>query len=869
MKNRCNPKKQMIQKRTLFFLSLTVCLGLSLSLWASYQRVVQAATTPPSNADSVASNVVTSPRSGGWQDASPVGSNPDYKTNHWEFWDAVEYRYQYTYQKIIGYDLLGNPIWSSNRIKKMPVGGGRATCGPALKICYSNAGQPPMPLALANDERLVKSPHITNWWWGNLMQSNLFWPSSPSRGGSGQTWPPSSPSPIDNTSPIDNKIQNEASIKAQKPFLVLGHDPSSPAVNPSGSNSGYHNREMEIELWVPEPNQTPQQLTLKPIELCASPGDRNTNTGGAYVKVWLKNPNNSSSTQTRNIFGANDCSVSSKTISLPVKIKSKLQRNEVKELYNTSLNRIERYYRYQLIAEIAGIGPKHPNSYYNQFRLEVTSPSGAYLTFAETPETDTKDENALGISSRSNTLSYLEDNRNLVTLWEIAFVVAPDAEEGCSAISKRSIGLYDHDFPSSARVWQRDKPPTVKIYKADREDYVENHRTASFTFKEKIVFNDVNKQSNEWDIKKGIEFKHDEVYKLHFYNFNSQSWIQIKVPFNQINSLEKCVFKPLFKVNYSDLSAGGRFGTGQQTDSCASDEDRDVLSNADPAKTYGHISNKRGSSTQYAAYINDQVLNFYSKYPYPADRPPPNPAYQLTPDNQKVSWGGYFKGVRCLHNYWRGTKDLKATTGSTTLSMTDLSRANNQVAYHKPAGGTLTLTNSTPPTDHLKATLYVDGDLIIADNITNNKKDVQNFKELGYINLIVKGDIYIEPDVATIDAVLVAYPDRQKNNNKYVFTGGRIWTCHVASLKQLPKADKAEEHNKECRKNKLTINGALIAQRIYLGRAYNDSAARLTDYGVVEEINLMPEYFVTTPNLPTFNDWIYNVDSVVILPPNF
>ena len=80
----------------------------------------------------------------------------------------------------------------------------------------------------------------------------------------------------------------------------------------------------------------------------------------------------------------------------------------------------------------------------------------------------------------------------------------------------------------------------------------------------------------------------------------------------------------------------------------------------------------------------------------------------------------------------------------------------------------------------------------------------------------------------------------------------------------------AGSFDQSCSAKKLTVNGALIAREIHLGRTYVDKTQPYdTGKFVSEEINLLPEYFIGTPNLPGFEDWLHRSDSIHILPVNF
>ena len=74
--------------------------------------------------------------------------------------------------------------------------------------------------------------------------------------------------------------------------------------------------------------------------------------------------------------------------------------------------------------------------------------------------------------------------------------------------------------------------------------------------------------------------------------------------------------------------------------------------------------------------------------------------------------------------------------------------------------------------------------------------------------------------------------------------------------------------------SQLTVNGAIVAEKILFGRVYGSLKqdpilADSDTTNAAEIINLLPEYFIGIPELPLFPDKIYRTDSLSTKPVNF
>ncbi len=131
--------------------------------------------------------------------------------------------------------------------------------------------------------------------------------------------------------------------------------------------------------------------------------------------------------------------------------------------------------------------------------------------------------------------------------------------------------------------------------------------------------------------------------KLEFFNIDQRTWIQVGLPYNQINALQKCVYKPYVKVSHSGISVGGRFGLNDKLKACEG-MDLNVTANL-----YAHANKSGGSSAQYEVIVRDEIAGFYSNYGLNKD-PPPNSYKDLTFANDaNDEWGGNFDNLGALH----------------------------------------------------------------------------------------------------------------------------------------------------------------------------------------------------------------------------
>ena len=681
--------------------------------------------------------------------------------------------------------------------------------------------------------------------------------------------------------------ESQSTVSQQKPFLVVG--------NAAQNSSGFINKEIVLKLWILQ-DEDIEDLVLNIEDFC---DDTNWDLGSQNGETVLYIKGQSGEQRIKDEISCNGVT------HIPIK-KSIVGEDFGSARYvQLQLGVVEEvlYKQYRVVIRIENT-PANNNAYVNQFRVDVQQPASSYLGSSKTERNSSGEYKADSSLSISNRLPGGERDdqgigtyKRLEVLWKTTIYLASDPSRGCSGYEKQPIGLYDSDYPTSFyngnAQYKSKLKPMAQVWSVDRNDFLEN-LSVNFTRESSkdIEFDGDqggnNVSNNQWEYEERI-FERDRIYKLEIYNIDQRSWIQIGLPYDQLNALSKCIYKPLVKAYYSDVSIGGRFGLGAHYNACEDQRDQPPPIEAN-LYTHDHRDNvSDSSSAQYAVRVNDEIIGFYSNYdPITRRLQKDNPLTFANTGN--AARGGYFNDDgRCIPNYWRRADSLQPIRKD-YIKMAEIGNDSrcifkdieqNGIYLYQPVSGLLTLENGCdqPPVAlKLRATIYVDGDLLIKSDIINSTSQTQwnAFNEIGYIYLIVKGDILIDPKVRQIDAILVAMPDETKVDKL-----GRIYTCYVEDLfdsgfnihsfeKILAKTEaeldeQNRKYNNQCQ-NQLVINGALIGREIHLGRTFNP-AYRFNH--AAETINLLPEYFVGTPQLPEFNEWLYKSDSVIILPPNF
>jgi hypothetical protein len=255
--------------------------------------------------------------------------------------------------------------------------------------------------------------------------------------------------------------------------------------------------------------------------------------------------------------------------------------------------------------------------------------------------------------------------------------------------------------------------------------------------------------------------------------------------------------RPYVHFKGSDVFAGGGFG-----DNCVT---TGGYINA-YTKTTG--AQAAGSGSQFGALALQQIFGFNSANLRTTF---PTASKDLTFANNVAApamGGNLGLASHCVTDYFGKMPTAVKAAGPNTTATTANVGVDGAQYYKPPGSGTLTLNAGTIPAGVNQA-IYVEGNVYITGgNITyQNSGGYGSIANVPSLMVIVKGgNIYIDPSVTQLDGVFVAEPTSGSN--------GDINTCSGAT----PIPLTAIFDN--C-KQRLVVNGALVANRVQFYRTYS------------------------------------------------
>lgn len=292
---------------------------------------------------------------------------------------------------------------------------------------------------------------------------------------------------------------------------------------------------------------------------------------------------------------------------------------------------------------------------------------------------------------------------------------------------------------------------------------------------------------------------------------------------------EQCVDivnMPYVSFYGGDVGVGGRFAN--QPNCASGTPQANIRTNMN--------TNNLGSGVEFAAFVTGTIGGFRTAKATPGD-PPRELAFANT---GAVGSAGLFGSVGCIKNYFENI-NLLTPEVSTTVNF---NRSGN-FYYTPPAGTPITLGGALGNGN--RAGIYIDGDLIIDDNVIANES-WNNISQIPALHVFVRGNIYIQSNVTTITGLFVAMPDGSGNR-------GRIITC--ATITRPVSAVSPENLYSQCgaaSNTRLVVRGALEAAGIdYLRTAYSLRDAISGDEReagtskAAEVIELVPELLMVAP----------------------
>lgn len=312
------------------------------------------------------------------------------------------------------------------------------------------------------------------------------------------------------------------------------------------------------------------------------------------------------------------------------------------------------------------------------------------------------------------------------------------------------------------------------------------------------------------------------------------------------------VSRPYLKVFGSDIMAGSGFGS-----TCTAPAS-DVIGFAKQLTApAGDVNKWVGAGAQLGVFANGSVTSFASS----SLLAPLEPSTSVFSNASAAGpiFGGGFGSNFCDDDFWASKSTSLTASAGAIPALHSLSEGQHQYA----AGSVI---SSAPQPITKRIAIYVDGDVTItADEIKMSSTGAASAPALPSFYLIVRGNIYIAPNVKRLDGIYVAMPKFPATSLGTPADGGRIFTCtdNGATPSQAVLYS-------TCRTNSLTVNGSFSATHINFlrgGGSLRDAKAaeQPNSNNIAEVFNFLPETLLATPAPKLTTSGQY--DSVISLPP--
>lgn len=328
--------------------------------------------------------------------------------------------------------------------------------------------------------------------------------------------------------------------------------------------------------------------------------------------------------------------------------------------------------------------------------------------------------------------------------------------------------------------------------------------------------------------------------------------------------------KPYFRTNYGGPFVGGWYDSN--TTPCS---DSSLISNYQgptysptfsnqykgALMAFSDLGSRHGSSSNLDAFATGLIEGPTAAQPsygfftgLAASPPAPNGSRSLSfanADNFGLSafWGGMFEGAaglnsHCIPDYYATKRAGAQPAWSTNLN-------DNQSGQFDWGGGTI--SGGTLPANK-KLIVFVDGNVKINGNITYGSNSISSVPKFA---LVVRGNIFIDPNVSRLDGWYIAQPDSIN-----VAGTGIIWTCHDGVSNP---SDIWMRFN--CDSNDLDVYGALTAKQVNLNRIRGNLGA-----GAAEDVFFSAAMVLGGPFFEDDTTTITTsgtIQSLISLPPVF
>lgn len=315
----------------------------------------------------------------------------------------------------------------------------------------------------------------------------------------------------------------------------------------------------------------------------------------------------------------------------------------------------------------------------------------------------------------------------------------------------------------------------------------------------------------------------------------------------------------------AEVQAGSNFGPG-----CSPNP---------AAKVLGFIRNVSGSdyigtSSQLGAFSQNTIEGVHTNGQF-APAPSINRlAFSnsgLPPTNTSIG-GSFGSALPCARNYYADRLLNTAPAGSSNLS----TLASGRYTIGSGPNTTVQVNTGAGLADGRQIVVYVNGNVHINGGGTTfgfASNSWSSINQIPSLYIIASGNIYVNSSINKIDAVLVAQANANVNT-------GEIFTCSNGTDILRPSINEGFISG-SC-KNRLEVNGSLIAEKVHLLRAVGslNSSSTLTRSEIAtdpstwsnnaEVLRYSPELFINRNSylLPTNNTGI-SYDSITSLAPAF
>lgn len=320
--------------------------------------------------------------------------------------------------------------------------------------------------------------------------------------------------------------------------------------------------------------------------------------------------------------------------------------------------------------------------------------------------------------------------------------------------------------------------------------------------------------------------------------------------------------KPYFKVYESDVSIGDEFGTADGIIACA------------PGNTIGGASGNgyafarntpySGASVEFALLATNELNGLYS-----GGLTNPSSYTNFTFANTAGTYGGNFgsAGRGCVANYWR--EAVGESFNSTNNYAINSASGSLSRVFVQPNGGNTAVRIRGSGNIRGRQAIYVNGDALIDANIISSSTTWSSPDEIPITYIIARGNIYIDPSVSQIDALLVALPEDANSDGVADNNTGAFFSCRAT-----PSYSASNYPGYNACNNKLVINGAIVANEVHFGRTPGTLSQSAANEGpasanIAEVIYMSPEYFIGTPPQDPIPGSQFSTDSASVLPPVF